>query len=287
MVRPPVESDETTLKRVAALIFLQLALATSALADLANPSTPSLDDSGTVWVGGRGSDAVYRLEPGDALAERVAEDVGTFIERVLPVQERLFAVDANLDDDGGSYQPLGPGRIVVLRRDGLLESVVTLPSGAVNPTDALHVDDELIVLASGSLAPDTFQPRADGALVVIGLETLSVEASLPLLGNGISLEPGADGLIYVTTTTDFLSTTVLRYDPARRRFSRGPGDPILVRDELGRPVSCWAVTATAAGELLCVTFSFAEAGRLVLAESDGSSRHETPSGFGSTDLALR
>ena len=38
--------------------------------DLTNPSAASFDAQGTAWVGGRGSDAIYRARPGDPVAER-------------------------------------------------------------------------------------------------------------------------------------------------------------------------------------------------------------------------
>ncbi len=254
--------------------------------DLANPAAPSIDDVGTVWVGGRGSDAVYRLQPGDGLAERVAEGVGTFIERVVPVGDHLYVVDANLDDDGGTFQPLGPGRVVVLRRDGGEEAVIPLPADLFNPTDAVYTGGDLIVLAAGTFDPGTFLPEGNGALVAVRVGDGSIGTALPLQGNGISLELGADGDVYVTTTSDFESTTVLRYDPTLRLFARGPSDPILVRDGAGTQVACWAATAMEDGRLLCVTFSFAEAGRLLLTQPDGMILDEASSGFGSTDLAL-
>ncbi|MDT8436431.1 MAG: hypothetical protein RRA92_06700, partial [Gemmatimonadota bacterium] len=106
-------------------------------AALVNPSRPTLEADGTLWVGGRGSDAVYRLAPDGAVAERVADEVGRFLERVLPVGTELFVVDANLDDDGGTFAPLGPGRVVVLRRDGGTATAIDLPAGAPNPSDAV------------------------------------------------------------------------------------------------------------------------------------------------------
>ena len=45
-------------------------------ADLANPSTASFDRQGIAWVGGRGSDAVYRVSPGDPEAQRIASRRG-------------------------------------------------------------------------------------------------------------------------------------------------------------------------------------------------------------------
>jgi len=253
--------------------------------DLANPSAASFDDLGNAWVGGRGSDAVYRVRPGDSSAELMASDVGTFIEAIVPVGDRLYAVDANIDDEGGSYLPRGPGRVVVLSRSGLAESVIDLPAGAFNPTDAVEVKGTLIVLVAGSFDPVTFLPANDGALVLVDLPAGATHSPLALEANGISLEEGDDGWIYVTTTSDFETTSLLRFDPGEGNFDRGPSDPIIVRGKDGAPVDCWSATAAIDGRIVCATFSFAEAGRLVLAEPDGTFIHEVPSGFGTTDVA--
>lgn len=256
-------------------------------ADLANPSAASFDVGGVAWVGGRGSDAVYRSAPGDPVAQRIATGIGTFIERVLPVGERLYIVDANIDDEGGSYRPLGPGRIIVLTRDGVQDAVIDLPAGALNPTEAVVVGGSLLVLAAGTFDPVTFLPANDGSVVQIDVATGIVGSPVPLNANGVSLKGGGDGFVYVTTTTDYQSLDLLRYDPVRRDFERGPGDPITVSDAGGGRVDCWSATGTTDGRILCVTFSFAESGRLVLADADGGFLDEVPSGFGSTDVAWR
>ena len=253
----------------------------------ANPSAATFDPSGTVWVGGRGSDAVYRVRPGDPVAERVAGDVGRFIERVVPAGDRLYVVDANIDDDGGTYAPLGPGRVVVLSRSGAQERVIDLPAGAVNPTDALALGGRLYVMAAGSFDPGTFLPAGDGSLVVIDLESGAIVSALPLEANGVELELGADGSLYLTVTGDFVTLDLLRFDPARGAFERGPGDPIVVRGDDALRVDCWVATALADGRIACVTFSFAEAGRLVLTGPEGGFIAEMASGFGSTDVSLR
>ncbi|MCL7972314.1 MAG: hypothetical protein M8866_09560 [marine benthic group bacterium] len=255
--------------------------------DLANPSAASFDGSGTAWVGGRGSDAIYRVRPGDLQAERIAGSVGSFIERVVPIGERLYAVDANIDDEGGTYAPLGPGRVVVLSRSGEEERVIDLPPAVFNPTDAVAAGGRLIVLAAGSLDPETFMPVGDGALVVLDSETGATISSQSLAANGVELELGRDGLVYLTTTVDFSALSVLVFDPAAGAFVRGPGDPVLVRGADGARVDCWVATGLADGRIVCATFSFAEAGRLVLFGSDGQFIDEVPSGFGSTDVVLR
>ncbi len=253
----------------------------------ANPSAASFDAQGIAWVAGRGSDAVYRVTPGEPLAESIASDVGTFVERVLPVGERLFAVDANIDDDGGSYEPFGPGRIVVLSRSGVEQRVIDLPPTAFNPTEAVVSGGSLIVLAAGTFDRATFLPANDGALVIVDLEAGTTGPAVALEANGVSLELGADGLAYVSTTTDFQTLNLLRFDPVSGSFLRGPTDPIPVMGGDGQRVDCWAATALNDGRIACVTFSFAEAGRLVLANPAGSFIHDVASGFGTTDLALR
>ncbi len=254
--------------------------------DLANPSAPSFDSEGTAWIGGRGSGAVYRARPGDVTAERVAEAVGTFVERVVPVGERLYVVDANIDDDGGSYQPLGPGRIVVLARDGVEVGIIDLPASARNPTDAVATAGSLLVLASGAFDPLTFLPANDGTLVQVDLATAAVVgAPIELEGNGVSLELGQDGLVYITTTSDYQLLDLVVYDPAIGAFVHGPRDPIVVRGKDGGRVNCWTATGLRDGRIACVTFSSAESGRMVVTNDVGRFIDERPSGFGSTDVA--
>jgi hypothetical protein len=254
--------------------------------DLANPSAPTFDSRGTAWVGGRGSDAVYKATPGEPSAERVAGDVGTFVERVVPVADKLYVVDANIDDDGGTYEPLGPGRIVVLSLTGAVEAVIDLPAGTFNPTEALVSGGDLLVLAAGTFDPVTFLPANDGALVPIDLSTGAVGTPVELEANGVSLESGGDGLVYLTTTSDYQTLDLLQFDPGIRAFTRGPADPIRVSGGDGGRVDCWSALGLRDGRILCSTFSFAEAGRLVLADADGRFIDEVQSGFGSTDLAL-
>lgn len=256
-------------------------------ADLANPSTPSFDAQGIAWVGGRGSDAVYRVSRGEPEAQRIAIDVGTFVERVVPAGDRLYAVDANIDDDGGSYAPLGPGRIVVLSRSGGNPSVIDLPPGAFDPTDAVEAGGQLIVLAAGTFDPDTFLPVNNGSLVSIDLGSGAVGPAVALGANGVSLELGADGMVYVTTTSDYQTLNLLRFDPGSGSFRRGPADPITVRGRDGSRVDCWSATSLADGRIVCATFSFVEAGRVVLGDENGVFIAEVASGFGTTDLASR
>jgi hypothetical protein len=251
-----------------------------------NPSAPSFDDEGVLWVAGRGSDALYRLDPAATAPVRVADGLGSWIERVLPVGDLLYAMDANIDDIGFTFAPLGPGRVVVLRRDGSVADEISLPDGVVNAFDAVVSGDLLVVLATGSFGED-FAPRQDGNLVVVRLSDRSIRDVLPLQANGIGIELGADGKVYVTTTRDYNRTEVVRYDPSSGTFTDGPGSGVEVTDESGAPVACWVATALADGRVLCATFSTAEAGRLVMTDVAGVFVDEVSSGFGTTDLTLR
>ena len=256
-------------------------------AALVNPSRPSFDAGDSIWVGGRGSDAVYRLSPDAAEATLVARDVGTFVERVIPLGDRLYAIDANLDDDGLTYGPLGPGRVVELDRSGSVRGVIVLPADAPNPSDGLLAGGRLIVLAGGSFDPAEFTPNSDGALIVVDPASRRVIASRPLGANGVRLSLGEDGKVYVTTTADYLTLKLLRFDPASGEFERGPADPVETVDASGTVVDCWTATALGDGRVVCATFRTDAPGRLLLLRSGGSALSETPAGFGTTDLGIR
>ena len=256
-------------------------------AALVNPSRPSFDAGDSVWVGGRGSDAVYRLDPGAAEATLVASDVGTFVERVIPDGARLYAIDANLDDDGLTYAPRGPGRVVELDRRGAVQGVIVLPADAPNPSDGLLAGGRLIVLAGGSFNPADFTPNSDGALILVDPASRRVIATRPLGANGVRLSLGEDGRAYVTTTSDFETLNLLRFDPASGEFERGPADPVATVDANGTVVHCWTATALEDGRVLCATFRTDAPGRLLLLRSSGRALSETPAGFGTTDLGIR
>jgi len=256
-------------------------------AALANPSRATLDAGDTVWVGGRGSDAVYRLNPGASVATLVAAGVGKFVERVVPGEGELYAVDANLDDDGQTWAPLGPGRVFVLTRAGTVLDTIVLPANALNPSDAVLASGRLIVLAGGTFDPLTFAPNGDGAVVTIDPVGRNVISTRQLEANGTSIGLGADGLVYVTSTLDFLSLDVLRFDPGTGSFDRGPSNPIETTDLAGDQVDCWKSTALDDGRVLCATFRTDASGRLLLLTANGDALSETPSGFGSTDIGIR
>ncbi len=256
-------------------------------AALVNPSRATLDAGDTVWVGGRGSDAVYRLSPGALEAILVAAGVGTFVERVVPGDGEVYAIDANLDDDGLTWAPLGPGRVVVLDRAGAVLETIELPADALNPSDAVLASGRLVVLAGGTFDPVTFAPNGDGAIVTIDPAGRNVTSTRPLQANGTGIALGADGFVYVTTTRDFVSLDVLRFDPRTGNFDRGPSDPIETTDVAGDDVDCWTSTALADGRILCATFRSDAPGRLLLLTSTGQGLSETPSGFGTTDIRIR
>jgi len=256
-------------------------------AALVNPSRVTLDAGDTVWVGGRGSDAVYRLGPGASEATLVAAGVGTFVERVVPGDGEVYAIDANLDDDGLTWAPLGPGRVVVLAREGTVLETIDLPINALNPSDAVLASGRLIVLAGGTFDPVSFAPNGDGALVSIDPVTRMVTSTRPLEANGTRIGLGSDGFVYVTTTTDFLSLDVLRFDPRTSSFDHGPANPIATTDLAGNRVDCWTSTALEDGRLLCATFRTDAPGRLLLLSSTGEALSEIPSGFGTTDIGIR
>lgn len=255
-------------------------------AESANPSRARFDAAGAAWVAGRGSNAVYTAMPGEAEATRVTSEVGTFVEVVVPVGDELLAIDAFIDDDGGTFAPLGPSRVFVIDAIGAVVETIDLPDGAVNAIDGVLVDGRLVVLLGGTLDA-TFAPVGNGGLVVVDVDDRSTSQFIPLAANGVAIEAGADGLVYVTSTNDFVETSLVSFDPASGSFVDGPTAPIDARDAAGDPVDCWAATAVEDGRLLCVTFATAEAGRLLLLGNDGMAIDEIPSGFGSSDLLLR
>lgn len=253
----------------------------------ANPSRASFDDAGNAWFAGRGSNAVYRATPGQPVATRLSDAAGTFVERVLVVDDEVYAIDAYLDDDGGTFAPLGPSRVFVFDEiNGLPVDFFELPAGAFNAIDAVRVRDRIVVLLGGTLSA-SFQPNGDGALVVVDPSARTTGPLVPLGGNGVSIELGADGLIYVTATSDFVSLDLLRFNAGTGSFVNGPTLPFEVRDASAARVDCWVATGLADGRVLCATFAVAEAGRLLLVDDSGAALAETAGGFGTSDLVVR
>lgn len=257
-----------------------------------NPSKPTFgrDDIGRaeVWVAGRGDGGIYRVRPGqEDVATRMAEDVGRWVERVIPLTETLVAaIDANLDE---SFQPAGPARVLLVNPLSGEQTAEISLEGAFNATDVLTAEGLLVVLAGGTFRSEngSFVPEGNGAVVLVNVNQESVIATLPLEGNGISIRPGRDGRAYVVRTSDFETTDVLSLDPFGGAWVRGPDDPIQPRTADDAPLSCWTATALRDGRLVCATFRVEQAGRLHLLGEDGRSTADAPSGFGTTDLVFR
>lgn len=257
-----------------------------------NPSKPTFtrDEIGRaeVWVAGRGDGSVYRVRPAqEDVATRVAENVGRWVERVIPLTEtQVAAIDANLDE---SFQPAGPARVVLVNpQSGELTAEISL-EGAFNATDVLTAEGRLVVLAGGTFRSEngTFVPEENGAVVLVNVAQESVIGTFPLEGNGISIRPGRDGRAYVVRTSDLESTDVLSFDPFGAAWVRGPDDPIQPRTADDAPLSCWTAIALQDGRLICATFRVEQAGRLHLLGEDGRSTANATSGFGTTDLVFR
>ncbi len=251
-----------------------------------NPSKPhAVESRSSAFVGGRGTNSLYEIPlaaPGTAPIV-FASDVGEFVEKVVVTNGRVFAVDSNIDDAGGSFEPLGNSRIAVYGLDGTLVRVVD--ALGLQASDAVLSAGQIVVLNAGSLSP-TFEPEGNGSLAVVDPATLAVAGPFALGGNGVSLEDGADGLVYVTATSDFNEIRLLRFDASSNAFINGPTDPIDTRDAAGAGVACWVATALSDGRLVCATFSFAQAGQLYLMAADGGFLSASTGGFGTTDLEI-
>lgn len=258
-----------------------------------NPSAPTFgtDQVGRleIFVAGRGDNGVYRVRLDELdVATRIAEDVGGWVERVIPVTDNLLAaIDANLDPD--TFQPAGPSRVFFLNRnDGELVTEIEL-DGAWNATDALVAEQTLVVLAGGTLQFEDgqFVPQANGRIVLVDIPSQEATASFALEGNGLTIRPGLDGRAYVTRTSDFEEMDVLSFDPFGRAWIRGPEEPIRPVAADGNRVPCWTAMAEADGRLLCVTFRTEQAGRIHLIGPDERSIVDLPSGFGTSFMAFR
>ena len=252
-----------------------------------NPSKPFVVESrGSAFVGGRASNSVYELSitaPGTPPTV-FALDVGEFIEKVVVTNDRVFAIDSNIDDVGFTFEPLGFSRVVVYDMEGAHVRDIELKDG-FQATNAVLAGGRIVVLNAGTLSP-TFVPEGNGNLSIIDPATLQVSGPFPLGGNGVSLEDGADGHVYVAVTTDFVDLFTLRFDPAAPGFVNGPTNPIATRDATGEAIPCWVTTAIADGRLVCGTFRSAEAGDLFLLGADGSFLDVVEGGFGTTDLEI-
>ncbi len=255
--------------------------------DPVNPSKPFvLQGVSEAIVGGRGTNSIYRfsLDPPGTSAIVLARDAGEFVEKVVVTNGRVFAIDSNIDDAGGTFEPLGESRVAVFDLEGGAVDELELPG--FQATDAVLSGGKLVVLNAGTLTP-TFEPEGNGTLAVVDPVTLQVSGPFPLGGNGVSLENGADGRVYVTVTNDFAGPIrTLSFDVGANGFVRGPDDPIPTRDDAGTDISCWVATSLADGRLLCATFRTDQAGTIYLLNADGSFISSTAGGFGTSDLEI-
>lgn len=262
----------------------------------ANPGKITLVDDPfrglQAWVGGRGTDAIYRVDPGAETATVVATDIGSFVERVLPVGNLLAAVDANLDDEGGTFDPLGPPRVLLLGRElGDLRFTIEM-EGAVNANNAIFIQGDLFVLAGGSFSQDaggTFIPDNNGRLVIPNVNALEVRASFALEGNGLTMSAGGDGNLWIARTSDpeLQRTDLLAYDIFQDRWTHPPENPLEPEDASGGPIDCWVARGLTDGRILCATFSIEPPGRLYLLDAAGRELSSVESGAGSTDIVVR
>ncbi len=256
--------------------------------DPVNPSKPFvLQGMSEAIVGGRGTKSIYRfsLDPPGTSAIVLARDAGEFVEKVVVTNGRVFAIDSNIDDAGGTFEPLGNSLVAVFDLEGGAVATLVLPG--FQATDAVLSGGKLVVLNAGTLTP-TFEPEGNGTLAVVDpVPPFQVSGPFPLGGNGVSLEDGADGRVYVTVTNDFAGPIrTLSFDVGANGFVRGPEDPIPTRDDAGADISCWVATSLADGRLLCATFRTDQAGTIYLLNADGSFISSTAGGFGTSDLEI-
>lgn len=263
---------------------------------LADPSKVTLVDDPfrgvEAWVAGRGTNAVYRIRAGERTATVFNPSVGAFVERVLPIGEAVAAIDANLDDESGivPLPTLGPSRVFLVDRvNGA--TLFTIPlNEAVGATNGIFNQGELLVLAAGSFSDDGaggLQPDGNGSLVFVDVGGLDVRQTLPLGGNGLGMSPGADANLYITRTSDLVSTDVLAWSFFQDRWERSPENPLQPRDASGASIGCRIATALQDGRILCATFSVAQPGNLYLLDASGAELSRVASGVGSTDIAIR
>ncbi|WP_420440931.1 hypothetical protein [Candidatus Palauibacter sp.] len=261
---------------------------------IADPGKPTVifDAGGTVGalIPARSLDAVYVTFPGTPMAQVAVEGVGTFVERVIPAGQFLVSVDGNLDDEDGGREPLGPPRIVLHEFiSGSYFDELRLPESTVGVTEAIVLEDKMLLLAGGGVDPLTSAPLGDGNLVEIDMTARAVQDVNSLGGNGISMEAGRDGLVYIVRTkgVDATETDVLRFSFAVRAWANGPENPIQPRDRDGSNLNCRVAAAFLDGQLLCATYVTAGQGRLVLLSATGEFIDEAPIGAGTTDILLR
>ena len=260
---------------------------------IADPGKPTVifDAAGTVGalIPARALDAVYVAFPGTPMAQVTVEEVGTFVERAIPAGQFIVSVDGNLDDEASEREPLGPPRIVLHEFiSGGYFDELTLPEGIVGATEAIVLEDNMVLLAGG-VDPVTSAPLGEGNLVEIDMTARSVQGVNALGGYGISMEAGRNGLLYVVRTkgVETTDTDVLTYSFAIRTFMNGPENPIQPQDRDGSNLSCRVAAAFLDGQILCATYVTAGQGRLVLLSDTGEFMDDAPIGAGATDILLR
>lgn len=243
-------------------------------------------------VPARGRNAIYLSFPGQQTATLLAGDVGEYVQRALPFGDLVIAVDANLDDVGGSLDPLGPARLEYVDfLTGTFFDELDI-TGTVDAVDISFLIDRIALLGAGSL-DDQMLPVGDGSLALINALGRGLQSVMTLEGNGVAIEGGRDGLAYVTRTTGAgtLDTDVLSFSFSTAAFARGPANPIKPKNSDGSDLTtCRVTTALTNGRLLCATFDPAAPsapGRLVLMQADGTFIDDIAIGAGVVDIALR
>lgn len=265
-------------------------------AGVADPSRATLivDLGGNVGalVPARARNSVYLAFPGQADGSLLAGDVGEYVQRALPFGNLLISIDANLDDVGGTLEPLGETRLEYSNfLTGGFFDELDLP-GSMGATDVSLLGDNLLVLAGGTLDAGML-PVGDGTLVLVNALGRGVDETFALNGNGLQIEGGRDGLAYVTRTrgAGTFASDILSFSFSSGGWVRGPDNPIEPVDSDGADLdTCRASTALTSGLILCATFDPAapnSPGRLVLMESDGTFIADAGIGAGATDIAIR
>ena len=262
----------------------------SAAVDPAKPTVVA-DASGTLGalVPARARDGIYIAFPGSPTAQLLIDGVGTFPERAVPAGLYIVSMDGNLDDEGDG-RPIGPSRVVLHEFvSGSYFDEVRLPEGIVGATEALALQENLLFLAGGSLDSVSAAPAGDGHLVEIDMASRDVQDVHVLGGNGVSMEPGRNGLIYVVRTKGpgAAETDILSFNFSTRHFDRGPDNPIQPLDRDGSNLSCRVATSFVDSQVLCATYETASQGRLVLLEATGEFIADIAVGAGATDILMR
>jgi hypothetical protein len=109
-------------------------------------------------------------------------------------------------------------------------------------------------------------------------------------GNGLSLEPGRDGLAHIARTrgAGTLETDIITFSFSTRSFVNGPTNPIRPRNADGSIITnCRVASALIDGRNICLTWEESAQGRIVLMEADGAFLDDAPVGAGASDIHIR